>query len=173
MCSPAFSAPECSAWEFLSVFSHPLYGPCTECTLRAACSAVHTAYARPLGQVVNLTLLVPSILPRPVSKASLVQCQSKSFHLFKTFILGLVQWLNWLILYLQVPGSHVGTSLCPRCSFHPDSRLGPRKTVESGPKPWDPAPTQESWKRLLVPGFTFPFSASSSASQLSTLKKNS
>lgn len=33
--------------------------------------------------------------------------------MLKVLFGGVSAWLSWLILYLQVPGSHIGASLCP------------------------------------------------------------
>ena len=35
---------------------------------------------------------------------------------------------------------------------HPVPCWWPGKAVEDRPKPWDPAPMWENWKRLLAPG---------------------
>ena len=54
---------------------------------------------------------------------------------------------------LLSPGSHMGTG-----SNHgspaslPAPCLWPGKTVEDGPKLWDPAPTWQTQKKLLAPG---------------------
>ena len=50
-------------------------------------------------------------------------------------------------------GSHMGINSCPGfTTSHPVPCLWPGKAVEDGPKPWDPAPTWETQKRLLVLG---------------------
>ena len=44
-------------------------------------------------------------------------------------------------------GSNPGTP-----ASNPDPCLWPGKAAEDGLKPWDPAPTWETWKKLLAPG---------------------
>ena len=63
---------------------------------------------------------------------------------------GLVFWLSWLILHLQVPGSHKTSGLCPGCSSsHPAPSLWPGKAHENGTKFWDlhscGRPRRSSW----------------------------
>lgn len=58
------------------------------------------------------------------------------------------------VLVLGAPGSHMGASSGPS---HLASHLAPwlwhGRAVENGPKPWDPAPTWETQRGLLSPGF--------------------
>ena len=58
------------------------------------------------------------------------------------------------VLTLHTQGSHMGVGSNPGSpTFHLGPCLRPRKAVEDGPKPWDPAPMWETWCRLLAPGF--------------------
>lgn len=59
------------------------------------------------------------------------------------------RWLNWLILCLQVPASHLGNILCSDGpTSHPDPCLWPEKAGEDSPKAlglyitWE---TRSSW----------------------------
>ena len=54
---------------------------------------------------------------------------------------------------LARPGSHMGASSNPSSPASlPALCLWPGKAVEDSPKLWDPAPTWETWKRLLASG---------------------
>ena len=55
---------------------------------------------------------------------------------------------------VHVLGFYVATGSCSSCSTsHPAPCLWPRKAAEDGPKPWDPAPSGETQKKLLASGF--------------------
>lgn len=55
----------------------------------------------------------------------------------------MVWWLSRLIPLPVVPASHMSVVSCPNQSTY----LAP---CRGWPSPWDPAPTQETWKRLLA-----------------------
>ena len=53
-----------------------------------------------------------------------------------------------------VPGSHMGTGFYSQLLlFQSSSLLWPRKAVEDGPSAWAPAPTWETRRKHLAPGF--------------------
>ena len=55
---------------------------------------------------------------------------------------------------LNMQGSHVGARSKPNSPASlPASCLLSGKAVEDGPKPWDPAPSWETQKKLWAPGF--------------------
>ena len=58
------------------------------------------------------------------------------------------------VLTLNAPGSYMDTSSNPSGpASHPAPCLWPGKAVEDGPKLWDPAPTWDTRKKFLDPGF--------------------
>ena len=58
------------------------------------------------------------------------------------------------VLVLYTLGSHMDTSSNPSSSTsHPAPCLWPEEAIEDGTMLWDPAPTWETQKQFLVPGF--------------------